>query len=68
MTAIKIGIQVTKRLADVHRNRIIHCDLKPHNLVIGLGEHTSALHLIDFGVSDYFMNKRIQHVAEKRID
>lgn len=49
-TVLKIGIQVLDRLEHLHAKNIVHGDLKPENIVLGLND-TSTLHLIDFGLS-----------------
>ena len=30
---------------------IVHCDIKPANVVMGVGEHANDICIIDFGVS-----------------
>lgn len=68
ITALKVGIQLTTRLAHVHTNRITHQDLKPHNLAIGLGDDTNLINLIDFGVSEFFLNKKRHHIVQTDVD
>ena len=43
---------------------MIHQDIKPQNIVIGLGENTSILHLIDFGVSQFYKSMAGTHISE----
>ena len=47
-TALEIGEQLLEALAYAHANRIIHCDVKPENLVLFPG---GRLRLADFGIS-----------------
>jgi casein kinase I family protein HRR25 len=50
-TILMIGIQVLKRLEDIHARGIIHGDIKPSNLLVGLHEDMHKIFLIDFGLS-----------------
>ena len=68
LTAIKVGMQVTQRLADIHQNRITHLDVKPRNLTVGLGNDSNVINLIDFGVSEFFLNESRRHIVERRVD
>lgn len=49
-TVFKIGVQLIDRLMDLHAQNIVHADLKPGNITIGL-EEQGVIHLIDFGLS-----------------
>ncbi len=40
-----------RRLQYVHSRNFIHCDLKPSNIIIGVGNQTNLVYLIDFGLS-----------------
>ena len=35
---------------------IVHLDIKPQNATIGLQNETSDIHLIDFGISEYYID------------
>jgi serine/threonine protein kinase len=43
-----------RRLQYVHSRNFVHCDLKPGNIVIGVGDQTNLVYLIDFGLSKEF--------------
>ena len=47
-TAIHFWSQMVEALAYAHRNRVIHCDIKPDNFIVFPGNH---LRLSDFGVA-----------------
>ena len=46
-----IAIQLISRLQYLHYYNYIHRDIKPENCLIGLGEKSNIIHLIDFGLS-----------------
>jgi serine/threonine-protein kinase len=47
-TALDLGEQLLRAIAFAHENRVIHCDVKPDNLLLF---NTSHLRLTDFGIS-----------------
>ena len=36
-TILIVGVQMIERMQQLHANNIVHQDIKPHNLAIGLG-------------------------------
>ena len=58
--------EILKCLRAVHRTGYVHADLKPDNLVFGAGnafEALQTLHLVDFGLSTKFLDKKINHAS-----
>jgi serine/threonine protein kinase len=53
-TVLMIADQMILRLEHLHRHSFLHCDLKPENFLIGLGENQNIIHLIDFGVAKQY--------------
>ena len=51
-TALDFGVQMIDAVAYAHRHRIIHCDIKPENLIIFEG---NRLRLTDFGIAKIAM-------------
>lgn len=49
-TVSKIGVQLLDCLERLHAQNIVHSDLKPANIAIGLN-NPSQVHLLDFGLS-----------------
>lgn len=55
----KIFLNIVKSLQLLHKKRIIHCDIKPENVLIG---NDFNIRLIDFGYSEYVSkNNNIIH-------
>ncbi len=51
-TAFDFGEQILDALAHAHAHRLVHCDVKPDNLIVFQGKH---LRLTDFGLAKVSM-------------
>lgn len=51
-------------LEGIHKNWIVHRDIKPHNFMIKHGE----FYLIDFGLATFYMNDRGEHCPNNGTD
>jgi serine/threonine protein kinase len=58
-TAVKIALQLTKRLAALHSVGWVHRDLKPANLLHGLRSKKNILYLIDFGLCKKYKSELV---------
>ena len=47
----KLGLQMVEILEYIHNKHIIHSDIKPDNFVMGKGEKSKYLYLLDFGLA-----------------
>ncbi len=47
-TAVRIAIDIGNALEEAHRNGIIHCDVKPHNILLTA---TGKVKVTDFGIA-----------------
>ena len=45
---LEVGLKLSELLCQLHRVGIIHCDLKPHNII---KQPDGKLRIIDFGIS-----------------
>ena len=50
-TALNIGLQILNVLKEIHKCGYIHRDVKPDNLVVGLGKMSNKVFFVDFGMS-----------------
>ena len=52
-----------QRIQDLHNKNYIHRDIKPENFLIGIGEKSNVVYVIDFGLSKkYKDNKTMEHI------
>ena len=50
-TTLMMFFQLLERMQHMHELEVIHRDLKPDNIMMGLGEASNTVHLIDFGLT-----------------
>jgi len=61
---VDYAIQILSVLDYIHRNNIIHCDIKPHNILLLNGE---KIKIIDFGISKSLINEKDQSPSETAV-
>lgn len=66
-SVLLIGLQMFKRIKDLHSKELLHRDLKPDNFMIGIGNQSNKVYLIDFSFCKTYMHKQ-KHIDEKRIN
>lgn len=61
-TVCMVAIQMLNRIEYFHKNHFVHRDIKPENFVIGCGEKSNIIYLIDFGLCKRYKDpKTHQH-------
>ena len=55
-TTCMLGIQMIDRVEYIHSKQFIHRDLKPSNFVIGRGENSHIIYILDFGLAKKYWN------------
>ena len=65
-TIFQIGYQMIQRIEYVHSKGYIHRDIKPGNFVIGRGDKSKIIYIIDFGLSKRYIDKNTnKHILYK---
>ncbi|KAG0693539.1 putative casein kinase I [Suillus ampliporus] len=50
-TVVNLGIQLLSCLEYIHSNNYVRCDIKPQNVLVGLGHLKHTAFIIDFGIA-----------------
>jgi serine/threonine protein kinase len=62
-TVLMLADQMISRLEYIHFKNFIHRDVKPDNLLMGIGRHCNQVYLIDFGLAKKYRSGRTaQHI------
>jgi serine/threonine-protein kinase len=62
--AIRLTLEVLRALDYIHGRAVVHCDLKPENIMVDDQDH---IKLIDFGVATYRGVPRLMHDELSRV-
>jgi len=62
-TVCMLAIQMLNRIEYMHKHHYLHRDIKPENFLIGCGDKSNIIYLIDFGLSKKYKDpKTHQHI------
>jgi len=59
-TVLMLAEQCIVRIENLHEKGFLHRDVKPDNLLMGLGRRANQVYLIDFGLSKKYRDSRTQ--------
>mmetsp|Transcript_86452 Transcript_86452/g.106099 ORF Transcript_86452/g.106099 Transcript_86452/m.106099 type:complete len:381 (-) Transcript_86452:8-1150(-) len=62
-TVLTVATQIIDRLEYVHDCGLLYRDIKPHNFLMGLGEDSARVYLVDFGLAKRYVDKNGRHVS-----
>ena len=65
-TTMMVGVQVLDRLRTLHECGLVHRDIKPQNFVLGLGPQSHTIKMIDYGLSNRYLNRDGRHMYCRR--
>lgn len=52
--AANVGLRILSTLKSIHEQGVIHGDVKPENMVVGINNNQPSVYLIDFGLASRF--------------
>ena len=56
-TVLMLADQLIDRIEHIHENGFLHRDLKPENFLMGIGQKSNVVHLLDFGLANCFRQR-----------
>ena len=65
-TIVFLALQILPRLEALHNRGVLHRDIKPENIVMGNHEEAGKAFLIDFGLSESYLDSKNKHVPFSR--
>mmetsp|Transcript_5992 Transcript_5992/g.9328 ORF Transcript_5992/g.9328 Transcript_5992/m.9328 type:complete len:396 (+) Transcript_5992:23-1210(+) len=61
-SVLMLADQCLRRLEYVHSKNILHRDMKPDNFLVGIGQLSKMVYLIDFGLSKKYRDSKGRHL------
>ncbi len=61
-TIVMLANQLIPLIEQIHEKNIIHRDIKPENILIGKGEKSNQIYVIDFGISKFYRDMHGRHI------
>ena len=54
--------QLIMRFRSIHDKGVVHCDIKPHNILMGIGNKSDTAYLIDYGLANFIIDLNGMHI------
>lgn len=61
-TVCMLAPQIIDRLEFVHQRGILYRDIKPHNFLMGTGQSSSRVFIVDFGLAKRYIDDKGEHI------
>ena len=61
-TTLMLFHQLIRRFEALHLKGVIHNDIKPHNILMGLGQQSNTAYLVDFGLANFVVDQNGDHI------
>ena len=65
-TTLMLFDQLIRRFRSIHDKGVVHCDIKPHNILMGIGKKSHTVYLIDYGLANFIFDLSGEHIAFKK--
>lgn len=59
-TAVRIALDIAEGLEHAHQNNLVHCDIKPHNILM---TRAGRIKVTDFGIARAVSSATLQHTG-----
>ena len=61
-TTLMLFHQLIRRFRSIHDKGVVHCDIKPHNILMGIGDKSDTAYLIDYGLANFIIDLNGKHI------
>jgi len=66
-TILMISLRMISVLREIHQRNLVHCDIKPKNILIGGKNMKDKIYLVDFGLSQQYRDEKTGNHRGKQL-